>query len=70
MCTMVCTRPDLSHAISVVSRFMADLGIEHCQALKWILRYLRGTTEYEILFKRNQGEGGDQLIGFLTRIMQ
>lgn len=27
--TMVCTRPDVSHAISVASRFMADPAIEH-----------------------------------------
>ncbi|XP_042016116.1 secreted RxLR effector protein 161-like [Salvia splendens] len=64
MYTMVCTRPDLSHAISMVSRFMADPSIEHWQALKWILRYLRRTTEYGILFKRKQSEGRDQLIGF------
>jgi hypothetical protein len=29
MYDMVCTRPDLAHAISVVSRFMGDPGKEH-----------------------------------------
>ncbi|KAL1565166.1 secreted RxLR effector protein 161-like protein [Salvia divinorum] len=64
MYAMVCTRPDLGHAISVVSRFMADPGIEHWHALKWILRYLKGTTDYGILFRREQGLHGDQLVGF------
>ncbi|XP_042035235.1 secreted RxLR effector protein 161-like [Salvia splendens] len=65
MYTMVCTRPDLAHAKSVVSRFMADPGIEHWHALKWLMRYLKGTTDYAIVFRRNKSQGGDQLIGFL-----
>lgn len=41
---MLCTRPDLAHAISVVSRYMANPGKEHWQAVKWILRYLKVTA--------------------------
>ncbi|KAE8706002.1 hypothetical protein F3Y22_tig00110410pilonHSYRG00039 [Hibiscus syriacus] len=40
MYAMVCTRPDISHAIGVVSRYMHDPGKEHWQAVKWILRYI------------------------------
>jgi hypothetical protein len=29
MYAMVCYRPDLSHAMSVVSRYMANFGKEH-----------------------------------------
>ncbi|KAH9307354.1 hypothetical protein KI387_035265, partial [Taxus chinensis] len=43
MYVMVCTRPDIAHAVGAVSRFMSDPGKEHWQAVKWILRYLRGT---------------------------
>ncbi|KAH9316598.1 hypothetical protein KI387_025225, partial [Taxus chinensis] len=43
MYAMVCNRPDIYHAVGAVSRFMSDLGKEHWQAVKWILRYLRGT---------------------------
>ncbi|KAH9291001.1 hypothetical protein KI387_044130 [Taxus chinensis] len=43
MYAMVCTRPDITHAMGAVSRFMSDPGKEHWQAVKWILRYLRGT---------------------------
>ena len=35
MYTMICTRPDLAHAISITSRYMADPGKEHWNALKW-----------------------------------
>ena len=34
MYLMVCTRPDISHAVSVASRHMANLGKEHWNAVK------------------------------------
>ena len=37
MYAMVCTHPDISHAVSVVSRYMANPTKEHWQAVKWIL---------------------------------
>jgi ATP-binding cassette subfamily B (MDR/TAP) protein 1 len=39
MYAMVCSRPDLSHALSVVSRFMVNPGKEHWRAVQWIFRY-------------------------------
>ena len=45
MYSMVCTRLDIAHAVGVVSRYMSHPGIEHCNAIKWILRYLRGTSK-------------------------
>ena len=37
MYAMVCTRPNISHAVGIVSRFMHNLGKGHWQAIKWIL---------------------------------
>lgn len=37
---MVCTRPDITHAVGVVSRFLSKLGKEHWNAVKLILIYL------------------------------
>ena len=34
MYAMVCTRPDISQAVGVVSRYMHDPGKEHWQAVK------------------------------------
>ena len=53
MYAMVCTRPDISQAVSVVSRFMANPGKAHWQGVKWILRYLKGTADKGLCF------GGD-----------
>ena len=44
MYAMVCTRPNIAHAVGVVSRYMNHPGIEHWNVVKWILRYLRGTS--------------------------
>ena len=50
MYVMVCTRLDISHAIGVVSRYMANPGKEHWATVKWVLRYLRGTSNYCITY--------------------
>ncbi|KAG8492605.1 hypothetical protein CXB51_010032 [Gossypium anomalum] len=56
---MVYSRPDLSYAVSAVSRYMANLGKEHWKAVQWILRYLRGTTDVCLQFRRTK----DRVIG-------
>ncbi|KAL5826503.1 hypothetical protein ACOSQ3_018353 [Xanthoceras sorbifolium] len=51
---MVCTRPDIAQAVGAVSRYMNNPGKIHWEAVKWILRYIRGTTNKTLCFK-----GGD-----------
>ncbi|CAN0888961.1 Retrovirus-related Pol polyprotein from transposon TNT 1-94, partial [Linum grandiflorum] len=41
MYAMVCTRPDIAHAVGLVSRFLSNPGKTHWEAVKWIFRYLR-----------------------------
>ena len=53
MFSMICTRPDLAYAISLVSRFMSDPGKEHWSAVKWVLRYLRGTVNHGLIYGKN-----------------
>ncbi|WVZ16376.1 hypothetical protein V8G54_009358 [Vigna mungo] len=54
MYAMVCTRPDIGHAVGVVSRFMSNPGKAHWEAVKWILRYLRGTIEKCLYFSKGE----------------
>ena len=51
MYAMVCTRPDIAHAVGVVSRFLDNPGKEHWEAVKWILRYLRGSSDECLCFR-------------------
>jgi hypothetical protein len=40
------TRPDISFAVSKLSRFTSNPGIDHWCALERVMRYLRGTSGY------------------------
>ena len=53
---MVYTRPNLAQAISVVSKFLSNSGRQHWDAVKWIFRYLKGTSDYGIMFSRKQSD--------------
>jgi len=52
---MVCTHPhkNIAHSVGVVSRFLANLNKQHWQAVKWISRYLKGTSNYCLCFGNN-----------------
>ena len=50
MYAMVCTRPDIAHAVGVVSRFLSNPGKQHWEAVKWIFRYLRRTSKLCLSF--------------------
>ncbi|WVZ18367.1 hypothetical protein V8G54_005689 [Vigna mungo] len=40
--------------LGVVNRFMSNTGKAHWEAVKWILKYLRGTTEKCLYFSKGQ----------------
>ena len=55
------TRPDVMFAASFISRFMAKPKEIHLQAAKRVLRYLKGTVDYGIFYKKS---GNQKLIAF------
>ncbi|PKI65278.1 hypothetical protein CRG98_014316 [Punica granatum] len=57
---MVCTRPYIAHYVGVVSRFLSNPRKEHWNAVKWILRYLRGISKVCLHF----GTGKPELVGY------
>jgi hypothetical protein len=50
MYAMVCTRPNITHAMGVMNRYMSNPGKHHWEAVKWILQYLRGTSYMSLYF--------------------
>jgi hypothetical protein len=44
------SRPDITHAVNVVSRFVERPNLSHVRAVKQILRYLSGTRQHGLLF--------------------
>ena len=55
MYAMVCTRPDIAQSVSVVSKYMANPGKRHWEAVKWILRYLKGAPDVGLTFRKSEG---------------
>lgn len=45
------TRPDLMYGVSLISRYMARPRLSHWLAAKRIMRYLKGTTEFGVLYR-------------------
>ena len=54
MYAMLCTRPDVNLAISLVGRYQSDPGTEHWTAVKNILKYLKRTKDMLLVY------GGDK----------
>ena len=51
MYAIVCTRLDIAYAVGVVSRFMSRPRKQHWEAVKWILRYLKGSLDTCLYFR-------------------
>ena len=47
---IVCTRPDLSQVVSMVSRYMHDPNRSHWETVKWSLQYIKDTKDVGLVF--------------------
>jgi hypothetical protein len=51
---LTATRPNLSYAVSYISRFMQAPKTEHWTATKRVLRYVKGTLDFGILYGKSK----------------
>ena len=58
---LIATRLDMMFAVSLISRFMSDPNELHFTVVKRIMRYLKGTLELGIWYRR---EGKSELLGY------
>ena len=58
---LVNTRPNMSFAVNTLSQFMVEPRRVHWTVAKHILRYLAGTTDYGLDYRRSDGVG---VVGF------
>jgi len=49
---MVCSRSNLTHVVSVISKFMSNRRHAYWETLKWILIYLDGTISSSLVYRR------------------
>lgn len=55
---------DICYAVGLVNRFMHEPTQSHLTAAKRILRYLRGTQRYGVLFPKAVEQKGEELLRF------
>lgn len=57
----VVSRPDIAYACSYLSQFNNKHTLEHWNAVKRVLRYLKGTVDQQLVYRKSQTE----LVGYV-----
>ena len=52
MYAQVCTRPDIAYIAGMLGRYQSNPGLDHWKAAKKVLRYLQGTKDYKLTYRR------------------
>ncbi|XP_031286695.1 secreted RxLR effector protein 161-like [Pistacia vera] len=53
MYAQTCARTDISFAVGLLGRYQSNPGMDHWQAAKKVLRYLQGTKDHMLTYKRS-----------------
>ena len=61
MYAQVCTRPDIAFATGLLGRYQSNPGHDHWVAAKKVMRYLKRTKDYMLIYKHVQDL---QLVGY------
>nr|GEV87898.1 retrovirus-related Pol polyprotein from transposon TNT 1-94 [Tanacetum cinerariifolium] len=59
MYLMVCTRPNITYVVSIVSRYLANPCKTQWEVVKWILKFLKRTAYVGLVYGRDQGKHVD-----------
>ena len=52
MYAVVGTQPDIAYAVSYLAQFMSNPGCMHWEAVKRVIRYLKGTKDAKLILGR------------------
>ncbi|KAF3623665.1 putative carboxylesterase 13-like [Capsicum annuum] len=53
MYAQTCTRPDISFVVGMLGRYQSNPRMEHWKAAKKVLRYLQGTKDHMLTYRRS-----------------
>ena len=54
MYVMLCTKPNIFYSVGIVSRYQSNPGREHWTAVKHILKYLRRTRDFMLVYHSDE----------------
>jgi len=63
MYAQTCTRPNISFAVGMLGRYQSNPGLDHWKAAKKVLRYLQGTKNHMLTYKRFDH---NEVIGYIN----
>ncbi|KAL6329388.1 hypothetical protein AAG906_017702 [Vitis piasezkii] len=52
MYAQVCTRLDIAIVVGMLGRYRSNPGLDHWKAAKKVMRYLQGTKDYKLMYRR------------------
>lgn len=58
------TRPDISYSVAVISRYLENPSKIHIEAAKRIVKYLKGTQNYGLIYERKKREEKHELMAY------
>ena len=58
----VCTRLDIAFVIGMLGRYQSNLKMDHWRAVKKVKRYLQGTKDYILMYRRTDNL---KVVGYL-----
>ena len=53
MYAQVCTHPDIGFAVNALGRYLSNPGLNNWKAVTKVMRYLLGTKDYMLIYKRS-----------------
>ena len=53
MYAQVYTRPDIAFAVNALGTYLSNPGLNHWKVVKKVMRYLQGTKDYMLTYKRS-----------------
>ena len=53
MYAQVCTHPDIAFVVNALGRYLSNPGLNHWKAVKKVMKYLQGTKDYMLAYKRS-----------------
>nr|GEY78204.1 retrovirus-related Pol polyprotein from transposon TNT 1-94 [Tanacetum cinerariifolium] len=49
-------KPNIAYVVTIMSRYLVNPGKNHWEAVKWILKYLKGTAYIGLAYDKDQGK--------------
>ena len=52
MYAQVGIRPNIAYVVGILDRYQSNPGIEHWKTIKKVMRYLQGTKDYMLTYRK------------------